>query len=115
MSVAPPVQLFHPVFGQFLDAVKSNHALPDDLIRMTIEYMKCASAVYKSEVDRRKALTPLLRNILGVNIQMVANTDKTTPDGTVEMIGVLPFLILLQEDKNEMGDGGSDPSTQAGF
>ncbi len=115
-SVAPPVQLFHPAFGHFLDIMKSDHPLPDDLIRATTEYMKAASAVYKSEEERREALTPLLRNVLGVNIQMVANADKTTPDGTVEMlIGLLLFLILLKEDKNEIGDGGSDPSTQAGF
>ena len=60
--------------------MKSDHTLPDDLIRATTEYMKAASAVYRSEVDRQEALTPLLRNILGVNIQMVANADKTTPD-----------------------------------
>jgi hypothetical protein len=115
-SVAPPVQLFHPVFGRFLDAVKSNHALPDDLIQATTEYMMAASAVYKNEVLRREALTPLLRKILGVNIQMIMNSDKTTPDGIVEMvIGVLLFLIMLEEDKNEFGDGGSDPSTQAGL
>jgi hypothetical protein len=115
-SVAPPVQLFQPVFGRFLDAVKSNDALPDDLIRATTEYMKAASALYKSEEKRREALTPLLREILGINIQMVMNGDKTTPDGIAEMvIGVLLFLILLKEDKNEFGDGGSDPSTQAGL
>jgi hypothetical protein len=31
------------------------------------------------------------------------------------VIGVLLFLILLEEDKNELGDGGSDPSTQTGL
>jgi hypothetical protein len=45
-SVAPPVQLFNPVFGHFLDVVKSNDALPDDIIRKTTEYMKAASAIY---------------------------------------------------------------------
>jgi hypothetical protein len=62
--------------------MKCDRTLPDNLIQATTEYKKAASAVYKSEVDRREALTPLLRNILGVNIQMVANADKTTPDGT---------------------------------
>jgi len=66
--------------------------------------------LYTNEEQRRAALTPL-RKILGFNI-----SDKTTPDGIVEMvIGVLLFLILLEEDKNELGDGGSDPSTQAGL
>lgn len=115
-SVAPPVQLFHPVFGQLLDAVKSNDALPDELVRATTEYMKAASALYRNEERRRAALTPLLRKILGFNTQMTMNPDKTTPDGIVEMaIGVLLFLIFLEEDKNELGDGGLDLSTQAGL
>jgi hypothetical protein len=117
-SVAPPVQLFHPVFGHFLDIMKndSDEALPDDIIRKTTEYMKAASAIYASEEERRAALTPLLRDILNVNIQMILNKDKTNPDGIVEMaLGILLFMIFLEEDKNELGDGGSDPSTQTGL
>ena len=115
-SVAPPVQLFHPVFGHFLDDVKSNHALPDNLVRQTTECMKAATAIYESELERRKVLTPLLCAILEVNIQTILNEDKTNPDGIVEvMINGLLFMIFLQEDKNEFGDGGSDPSTQAGL
>jgi hypothetical protein len=62
-SVAPPVQLFHPVFGHFLDIVKGNQALPDDIFRKTTAYMKAASAIYANEEERRAALTPLLRDI----------------------------------------------------
>jgi len=116
-SVAPPVQLFHPVFGHFLDVVKGNHALPDDIICKTTEYMKAASAIYGNEEERRAALT-LLRNILDVNIQMILNKDKMNPDGIVEialLVGILLFLLFLEEDKNELGDGGLDPSTQTGF
>jgi hypothetical protein len=78
--------------------------------------MKAASAIYASEEERRAALTPLLRDILNVNIQMILNKDKTNPDGIVEMaLGILLFMIFLEEDKNELGDGGSDPSTQTGL
>ena len=115
-SIAPPVQLFHPVFGHFLDSVKSTCALPDDIIHQTAEYMKAASAIYESEEDRRITLTPLLCDILDVNIQTILNEDKTNPDGMVEEVkNRLLFLIFLKEDKNEFGDGGSDPSTQAGL
>ena len=115
-SVAPPVQLFHPAFGHFLDGIKSNHALPNDIIRQTAEYMQAASAIYESEEKRRKVLAPLLCAILDVNIQTILNEDKTNPDGIVEMVkNMLLFLTFLQEDKNELGDGGSDPSTQAGL
>lgn len=79
-SVAPPVQLFHPVFGRFKDAVKGDHALPDELIGATVEYMKAASALYPNEEQRRAALTPLLRKILGVNIQMVVGCEPGQND-----------------------------------
>ena len=96
--------------------MKSNHALPDNIVRQTTEYMKAATAIYESEEKRRNVLTPLLCAILEVNIQTILNEDKTNPDGIVEvMINALRFLIFLQEDKNEFGDGGSDPSTQAGL
>ena len=48
-SVAPPIQLFHPVFGHFSDDIKSSHDIPDDMILQTIEYMKAASAIYTSQ------------------------------------------------------------------
>jgi len=115
-SVAPPVQLFHPAFGHFLDDMKSNHALPDNIVRQTAEYMRAATAIYESEEKRRIVLTPLLCAILDVNIQTILNGDRTNPDGMVEVVkNMLPFIIFLQEDKNEFGDGGSDPSTQAGL
>ena len=96
--------------------MKNDEALPDDIIRKTTEYMKAASAIYASEEERRAALTPLLCDILNVNIQMILNKDKTNPDGIVEMaLGILLFMIFLKEDKNELGDGGSDPSMQNGL
>jgi hypothetical protein len=115
-SVAPPVQLFHPAFGHFLDDMKSDHTLPDDIVCQTTEYMKAATAIYESEETRRRVLTPLLCAILDVKIQTILNGDKTNPDGIVELgKNVLLFVVFLQEDKNEFGDGGSDPSTQAGL
>jgi hypothetical protein len=113
MSVAPPVQLFHPAFGHLLDSVKSNDALPDDIIHQTAKYMIAASAIYPSEETRGHELLPLLRVILGVNVHTILNEDRTNPDGLVEVAtNRLHFLIFLQD---EFGDGGSDPSTQAGL
>lgn len=34
-SVAPPVQLFNPFFGHFLDHMRSDIAVPDDIVRRT--------------------------------------------------------------------------------
>ena len=96
-SVAPPIQLFHPAFEYFLDGLKSNDALPDDIIVQTVEYMKAATAIYESEGKRRQVLTPLLCAILGFNIQTIQNVDKT---GMVEvMTNMVHFIILVQEEK----------------
>jgi hypothetical protein len=78
--------------------------------------MIAATAIYPNENARRDALTPLLRGILDVDIVTMLNEDKTSPDGVVEL-GTTPArsLLLVKEDKNEFGDGGSDPSTQAGL
>jgi hypothetical protein len=116
-SVSLPVQLFHPAFGYFLDNMKKDHVpVPDDIMHRTTEYMKAASAIYETESKRREKLTPLLCDILGVDIKMIMNADKTIPDGIVEVgKNNAHSLLLLMEDKNEFGDGGSDPSTQAGL
>jgi hypothetical protein len=116
-SVAPPVQLFHPAFGHFLDDLKKEDAIPDDIVRKTTEYMKAASAIYPDEDKRRSELNPILSDVLSVYIQAIVNSDKTRPDGIVEflIVNVGPAAIMLEEDKNENGDGGSDSSTQVCF
>ena len=117
-SIAPPVQLYNPVFGHFLDDMRSDIAVPDDIVRQAAEYMISASAIYENEGERRAVLNPLLCRMLGVNIQMIVNADKTTPDGIVEHVQEgknVRSLNCLQEDKNEYGDGNSDPATQSGL
>jgi hypothetical protein len=116
-TVALPVQLFHPAFGHFLDDLEKKDSIPDDFVRDTIQYMKAASAIYLNEEKRRSELNPLLTKILGYHIQAVVNSDKTRPDGIVEfnVDGIGPAVSMHEEDKNENGDGGSDPSTQVTF
>jgi hypothetical protein len=116
-TVAPPVQLFHPAFGHFLDDLGTEDAIPHDIVRKTIQYMKAASAIYPDEDKRRSELNPLLTDVLGHHIQAVVNSDKTCPDSIVEFYidGIGPAASMHEEDKNENGDGGSDPATQAAF
>jgi hypothetical protein len=117
-SVAPPVELFHSAFAFFLDGIKKDCDIPNDIIRKTVEYMKATSGIFASETVRRIELSPLLCDVLGVNIQTIQNDDKTTADGTAKLgtkAEDMSFSCLFEEDKNEIGDGGSDPSTQAGL
>ena len=116
MSVAPPIQLFHPVFARFLDDMEGTGDVPNDIVRATTRYMMAASAIYATEQKRRVVLTPLLCAILDINIQTIMNEDKSVADGVVELSTELGRVLLyLQEKQNEFGDGGSDPSTQAGL
>jgi hypothetical protein len=99
-TVAPPVQLFHPAFGHFLDDISEEDPIPNDIIRETIAYMKEPSAVYPTENNRRDKLTPLLSNVLDVFIQVVQNSDKTCPDGIVEYrTATGPAAIMHIEEK----------------
>jgi hypothetical protein len=81
--------------------------------------MNAAWAIYDSEEIRRGVIGPLLSKILNIGMSIVSNSDKTSPDGLIEipLTGETPEMaaLLLKEDKRDFGDGGSDPSTQAGL
>jgi len=85
-NVAPPVELFHPAFGHFLDNIKSTDPIPNNIMCQTTEYMKVASTIYDSKWKHVTVLTPILCKILGVNIQCIVLSDKTNPDGIVELL-----------------------------
>ena len=117
-SIGPPIELFNPAFGHFLDDISCtpDGDIPKDIIRSVTRYMKAASANYKDEQTRRSKLTPILSSVLDSNITVIENDDKTKADGSLEgFTQQNAFLFLLKEDKNEFGDGDSDPSTQAGL
>ena len=116
-NVGPPIEIYHEAFSHFSDAIRNSEIIPDDdITRKTVKYMLAASAIYPDERSRAAKLTPLLEKILGVNIQMIVNDDKTYADGIVELvIDGARILLLVKEDKNENGDGGCDPSTQSGL
>jgi hypothetical protein len=121
-NVGPPIQLFHPVFGHFLDDVRqsSDGDIPNDIIRNTTIYMKASSQNYPNELKRRTTLKPFLTTILGCNLQMVENDDRTKPDGIfegsiVDREGHHSYLAITEEVKNEQGEGGSDASKQVSF
>ena len=117
--MAPPIQLFHPVFGHFLDDQANTLPVPPEVAKATVRYMRAASGIYDTEGNRTLATGPLFRDILGMGMSTVLNADRTSPDGLIEisLTGETHESIapLLKEDKREFGDGGSDPSTQAGL
>ena len=118
-TTAPPIQLFHPVFGHFLDDLLNDLAVPPDIAKATIGYMRASSEIYDNEAKRRAALEPYLGRILGSGMGTVVNADGTWPDGALSITLTKEIcetvVSLLKEEKNNFGDGGCDPSTQVGL
>jgi hypothetical protein len=89
-----------------------------EVVQATACFMYKASGIYKNEDTRRSAIRPKLSNVLSVGLEKVVNLDLTSADGVVVtqalMMGEVA-AIGIEEDKNEFGDGGSDPSTQVGL
>lgn len=77
-----------------------------------------ASGIYEDEDTRRLAIRPKFLNVLSMGMENFVNLDLTSADGMVVtqalMIGEVA-AIGIEEDKNEFGDGCSDPSTQLGL
>ena len=113
-NVAPPLQLFHPVFGHFLDDLQGTDLISDVMIRKITKYMKAASAIYPSEEERCHELTLVLCEILGVDMQTIVKGDKMLPDGVLERILEAGYLIILHEETAEFGLDGFE-ATQAGL
>jgi hypothetical protein len=111
--------LFHPVFGYFLDDLSSNLPAPAEVAKETVRYMQAASEIYGSEIYRGYTLELRLNHVLAIAMGTVLNADRRPP-GAIDMITLSgeireTVVTLLWEDKNDFGDGGFDPSTQAGL
>jgi hypothetical protein len=78
--------------------------------------MRQTSAIYVDERSRQRTLTPILDSILGCKIQAIKNDDGTNPDGILEWHTPQGTSVgAVKEEKVELGNGGSDASTQAGL
>ena len=116
---APPIQIYHPEFGYFRDDFIDEHLeVPTEVVRATARFTSKASGIYKTEDMRRSAIRPKLLDVISVGMEKILNLDSTSADGMVVtqalMMGEVA-AIGIEEDKNRFGDGGSDPSTQAGL
>jgi hypothetical protein len=119
-TTAAPVQLFHPVFGHFLDDIADEKLdVSPDILRAAACFMGAASGIYEKEDHRKQAIFPHLAAALSTGMTQIVNPDLTSPDGAVSLplVGDIYETVspLLAEDKREVGEGGSDPSIQAGL
>jgi hypothetical protein len=115
----PSIQLFHPVFGHFLDNLLNTSPMPPEITKATVGYMQASSAIYNYEANHRTALDPHLGCILSSGMGTVVNADGTSLDGALSITltkGTCETVVtLLKEEKNNLGDGGCDPLTQVGL
>jgi len=82
-------------------------------------FMESASGIYEKEDHRKPAIFPHLAAALSTGMTKIINLDLTSPDGAISLplAGDIheTVALLLAEDEREVGEGGSDPSIQAGL
>jgi hypothetical protein len=112
-TIGPPIQLYHPVFDEFINLVNAPDTKPDtkDLIDV-YELMDYVSEVGRKENRFNAGLRTRLTNILESEIHEESNPDGSRPDGAITLqIGNTRIMTLIMEVKRELGEG-CDPSTQ---
>ncbi|KAJ2932630.1 hypothetical protein H1R20_g4447, partial [Candolleomyces eurysporus] len=113
--VAPPLEIFHPIFRLFLRLLRdpSHQPSPSDILAIQELFHYNRNIV--AESTRNSKLLPLFAKLLGCTIAQYVNPDGTTPDAMyIISIDGMTLATLVLELKNELGDGGCDPSTLAG-
>jgi hypothetical protein len=114
---APPVKLFEPAFAHFLDDVENDIPVDPEVAMATVSYMRAASGIYESEKLRKRAIAPFFRQIVGLGVDTVSNSDLTTPDGLIAIprSGTIAesTVFFLEEQKRDSDEG--DPSVQCGW
>lgn len=114
-TVAVPIQIFHPVFAQFIhDEGNEAKIVPNDVLLLTVEYFRKSSAIYESETARCAALRPLLSQLFGAQL-LPLDHGGNKPDGQAQCFADFfrkMVTLILAEFKNEIGTGGSCSSAQ---
>jgi hypothetical protein len=120
--MAPPIQLYNPAFARFInDAANSALEIPDNVVLATADLMYKASAIYEDENTRIERILPALKNAIFYGIRELISDSRTTPDGGIMWTvsgtdgSLREALVLLIEEKGELGEDGCDASTQASF
>ena len=93
--------------------------VPDDVLAATAALITTVSALHPTEQARRDALDKPLGTALGMPFSHTYNRDSTVCDGTLTTAVGAPIVecaaFLFREDKREVGNGGCDPTIQAGL
>jgi hypothetical protein len=112
-----PIQAFDPIFDIFNRRLSDQAAdIEPEFVRRIGDFVDASSAIYSNETTRNEALRSILEKILGADFDPIENKYCTVADGAFTIsVGGMDLNILIWESKNEIGEGGCDPSTQAGL
>ena len=117
-NIAPPIQLFNPAFAYFTSkAFDPEYVVPHEFLCSVQRVVRSFAIIHEDDAKRRGRIQPIIGNIIDRSIYHVQNPDKTTSYGVVQgpWIGIEKTYLVVIEEKNELGDGGSDPSNQGSF
>ncbi|TFY74796.1 hypothetical protein EWM64_g9217 [Hericium alpestre] len=117
--VAPPVELYHPVFAKFLADV-NNPALvpPDNVVQDTAKLMRHLSEIHPFEAAGEPGLRRLLRDILSRATVKLSTQHKTGLDlswVSNRTSSPLAVVIISVGKYKRWMDIGGNPSVQASY
>ncbi|KAI6096220.1 glycosyltransferase family 20-domain-containing protein [Pisolithus sp. B1] len=117
-TVGPPIQLFNLVFTYFASkAFDPKHSIPPAFICHVCTAVELFAQIHSSEASRQTSLRSILQDIISFPIIFMGSADGTLADGVV--LGshgrTECMYLVVVEEKRELGDGSSDPSTQGAF
>ena len=117
LTLAPPVELYHPVFDQFLRDMADPSLLPEHgIVPLVRKLTSQAAGIYSKESELSKLLRECLTALLRVNLAQVLVDEKESADsmGVKELDGI-SVPLMLSEHKRSIGEGNCDVTRQAGL
>ncbi|KAK0447483.1 uncharacterized protein EV420DRAFT_1622434 [Desarmillaria tabescens] len=114
--MAPPIELFHPVFARFRAKLADTEVVPEAIVRDTVSLMRSMSAIRASEQPQgRTMLSEILKQpfLRAVDLDSSTSTDHIALCGETTVDEMAAVVILEEED--ELGAGGSEPSVRGSF
>ena len=118
--IAPPIQIYHPVFAKFLSRAFLPFDGDDETLRQTSKFMRNSCWCYEDHATRVRALRPSLADLLHRNmfnsfIIYIDGSKQMNPDGAIYAgcyWGITMPVCAFLEVKNEVGTGDCDPALQ---
>jgi hypothetical protein len=110
-----PIQLYHPAFAKFMRSISDDtvdiNLKPDDYSAVHSLFDRSA-VVYGDEASRSDAIRVFLNQAIHYRIETL-EVPGMKADGAYKVLcRNLYALAAIEEEKNEIGTGGCDPSHQ---